>query len=464
MIQIRSLLTFLFIAFTTMLFSQISSVNYQLRFDTVNCRYDVYVMSNSGQALTANDRIQRNSQVTIITPYGINLTIDTTFAPYEGNIAGDGSTTGTPINWSINTTDTLTWGGELNNYYGIAPSLSPTGRYDNFLQGASVKIFSFSLDSIANCTQGVRLFENGTDPSSTEFGTGTDFNNGFTMGPGVSVPQLYSANSTQLFPPSPLIIAWDASCSQGIEIDIEATTSQCQEPLEYEWTGPDSYTSTTQDVSISPATLANAGIYKVVITDAYGCIDSTENFASSKPSAGLDDTLCAGSSFTRTGLYPSTGTWRFIGSTGGASLVNQGSGTALFNFSNSASGNYPFVYEVPGCSDTVVFTINPLPTVSYSGATDICVGNTSQVTANAVGTWVSNNTDVATIDPNTGVITGVMSGVATFTFTNTATGCTRTTAALTVNPGPTTSVNGLDTICIANQTQLNPPTGGTWTS
>ncbi|MEO7308790.1 MAG: CHRD domain-containing protein, partial [Chitinophagaceae bacterium] len=64
------------------------------------------------------------------------------------------------------------------------------------------------------------------------------------------------------------------------------------------------------------------------------------------------------------------------------------------------------------------------------------------------GTWISNNPGIATVT-NAGVVNGVSSGSATFTFTNSTTNCSATTSAVTVNPSNTvTAASSTPTLCI----------------
>ena len=70
----------------------------------------------------------------------------------------------------------------------------------------------------------------------------------------------------------------------------------------YSWTGPNFYSGTTQNPTVNPtASLSNAGVYTVSVTDANGCT----NIASTPPvvintlptvSAGLTQKICQGSS------------------------------------------------------------------------------------------------------------------------------------------------------------------------
>src|SRR6185436_5207792 len=84
-------------------------------------------------------------------------------------------------------------------------------------------------------------------------------------------------------------------------------------------------------------------------------------------------------------------------------------------------------------------TVNPLPTVSVPLAS-LCVGATMTASPTTGGTWISSAPGVATIT-NAGLITGISAGNATFTFTETATGCSNTTSSVTINALPTATIN-----------------------
>src|SRR5690606_11308482 len=243
---------------------------------------------------------------------------------------------------------------------------------------------------------------------------------------------------------------------------LTASTSLCQAPLSYQWTGPFSYSDTLEDVNIFPSTLDNIGDYKVVVTDSLGCKDSLTVTVTNKPNAGADQTVCAGTTNTITGTDPDSGTWTArSGNPAGATLGLQPAGVATVTFSNAAGGTYGFVYSTPTCSDTMVFVVNAKPAVSITGSNSICVGATTTLSPASAG-WVSNNPSVATVDAS-GVVTAVGQGAATFTYTD-GNGCFSTTNAVTVNPPPSVAVSGTSAVCIGSTTTLIPTTGGTWVS
>ena len=167
--------------------------------------------------------------------------------PLQNNATYTGTT---PLNWAVGTIVTAPAAQAESDFYSITPDLGITSHYNNLNAGDTVRLFSVAVDTVFDCSQGIRIFDNGSDPGSSAAGMGgADFSNGFTMG---STSQIYSANSTQLFPPEPLIVSISNACSDGVEIDLTAETSTCQTPMTYSWTGPAGFTATTEDVNITP--------------------------------------------------------------------------------------------------------------------------------------------------------------------------------------------------------------------
>ncbi|MBP6374618.1 MAG: IPT/TIG domain-containing protein, partial [Flavobacterium sp.] len=73
------------------------------------------------------------------------------------------------------------------------------------------------------------------------------------------------------------------------------------------------------------------------------------------------------------------------------------------------------------------FTVNPLPVLAaITGTSSVCIGSTiTLANSTSGGTWSSASPSVATINPTTGMVTGVTSGTSliTYTYTN-GNGCT----------------------------------------
>jgi len=333
--------------------TQVTSVDYQIKYNDSECQYDAYIIINAGSAMTVPQRIQFNAQFSIAVPTGTALTVTESYMPLQSNAAYTGTVPLTwAAKWSIISPAAQSW----SDFYSITPELGITSHYNNLNAGDTVKLFSIAVDTIFDCSQGIRIFENGIDPDSQAPGMGfADYSNGFTLG---SISQIYSDNSSQKYPPQPEIVSITNGCNNGIEIDLTAETSTCQMPMTYAWTGANLYFATTEDISLSSDT-ANNGLYKVIITDAFGCKDSISIDATSKPNAGADITACSGSTTIIYGTEPTTGTWAQSSTNSfGASLSPLAGGATEVTFSGFASGTFDMVYSIPGCSDTMQITLD----------------------------------------------------------------------------------------------------------
>ena len=171
-----------------------------------------------------------------------------------------------------------------------------------------------------------------------------------------------------------------------------------------------------------------------------------------------DDEICIGFA---TYLTPSSGgTWTssntavaVISSNGQATGV--ASGTASFTFYESGSNCVT--------DASALVTVLPKTQVFIDGDNSICVGETTSVSPKTGGSWVSDNTNVATVT-NAGTVTAISSGIVKFTFVSNA-GCeSNKTSPVIVNGPPSVSINGPNQICIDEQVQLLPSSGGTWIS
>lgn len=113
---------------------------------------------------------------------------------------------------------------------------------------------------------------------------------------------------------------------------------------------------------------------------------------------------------------------------------------------------------IPACVAPVAAAI--------SGAGSVCQGATLTLTPSVSGgSWTSSATGVATVS-STGVVTGVGGGTATITYTLTnSCGTADTTAVVTVNPLPSSTLTGSSGICMGGSITLTPSVpGGTWSS
>jgi len=132
------------------------------------------------------------------------------------------------------------------------------------------------------------------------------------------------------------------------------------------------------------------------------------------------------------GATTSAGTINWYDDFTGGNLV--GTGTSFTTPVISTTTTYYVDATNNGCTTTsriaVVATVNPLPIVSASSS--LTIGSTITLSPTTGGTWKSSNDLIATVT-NAGVVTGVSAGTATFTFTNSLTGCSATTTMVSVD-------------------------------
>lgn len=111
-------------------------------------------------------------------------------------------------------------------------------------------------------------------------------------------------------------------------------------------------------------------------------------------------------------------------------------------------------------------TVRIFPLLPIYGSDTLCVNDTRTLFDTTApigsGTWISDNTPVATIDPVTGLVTGITAGTATITYLL-PTGC-QATDTVVVNPLPDV-IDGVDSVCVGATTVFSDATpGGTWSS
>ena len=115
-----------------------------------------------------------------------------------------------------------------------------------------------------------------------------------------------------------------------------------------------------------------------------------------------------------------------------------------------------------GCYVDTVITINPNP-LPINGTLSVCVGLTTALTdITGGGVWTSSTVAVGTINPVTGIVTGIAPGTTTITYTL-LTGCLNT-VVVTVNPNPT-AILGAGSVCVGQTITLTDVTpAGSWSS
>ncbi len=175
------------------------------------------------------------------------------------------------------------------------------------------------------------------------------------------------------------------------------------------------------------------------------------------------DTLCVGSNATYTDTA-TMGTWSSV-YTSIATISTAGVATGL------GVGIDTIKYtETNVCATTVatkaIVVRSSTGAGTIVGASNVCTGSTSAYTDTvAGGVWSVTNTSFATVNPSTGVVTGVASGVDTLKYTVTSScGTAVVTKVLTITTSPTAgTITGPTRVCTGSSISLsNTTTGGTW--
>ena len=200
------------------------------------------------------------------------------------------------------------------------------------------------------------------------------------------------------------------------------------------------------------------------ILDGAGIVSIIDNDSSiPAANAGADASICAGSTFTTSGIS-SNGTVAWTTS-GTGTFTNGTTATATYTPSAAdiTAGSVTLTMTVTGTStvsDAMVLTITPQPSAgNLSGTQSVCVGSTTTFSSTVSGgSWTTSDANIASIDAS-GVITGVAAGTATITYTVTGTGgCSNVTATRTVTvtaPYNAGIISGTQSICVGSNTTFS---------
>jgi gliding motility-associated-like protein len=357
------------------------------------------------------------------------------------------STTRTPITVTVNNAPTATVGSNSPICAGQTLNLT-----NNTLSGAT---YAWTGPNGFTSTSA-----NPSIPSATTAATGTYTliitNNGCPSAPA-------TVNVTVAAPPTATAGSNTPVCV-GSPINLTANTVA---GATYAWTGPNSFSSSLEDPSISSSTTLMAGTYNLTITVGTCTATSSTTVVVNAaptvtvPSSGL---VCIGGTLN---LTPSTGgTWS-SSNAGIASITNGGVVTGV----GAGSANMTFTNSATGCSSnptSATITVNPIPTATASSNSPVCVGSAINLTGSvSTGTysWTGPNGFISSIQsPTIGASTTAMAG--TYSLIITENGCQSAAATTTVvvNTLPTITASATPTtICAGNTINLAGGGGSTYT-
>lgn len=233
----------------------------------------------------------------------------------------------------------------------------------------------------------------------------------------------------------------------------------------YYWTGPNSFTSSLQNPTLTNAQASLAGQYQLMVTSPVGCTNvATSNVvvqALPVPVIGNNNPVCLNASLF---LYGSNvGSYSWAGPNGFVSAVQN---PTIANVTNAAAGVYTLIGTVGTCTASVTrtITIQSIPSPTAQTNSPICVGKPIYLTGlgGTTYTWTgppafssqSSNPTIATANINN-------AGVFTLTVRGANTCTNSTTATVVINPLPIIPVTNLS-VCVNQPINLTSGGGNTY--
>lgn len=240
----------------------------------------------------------------------------------------------------------------------------------------------------------------------------------------------------------------------------------------YSWTGPNNFTSSVQNPSITNISGTHAGIYSVTATTS-GCGTSTAgnitvviNTLPSAPVVNNNGPLCDGDSLVLTASTIPGAVYNWSGPLGFFSNLQN---PIISGMNDSKAGMYSVYVDVTGCGSSstsstqaLVRRIPQTPFATYNAP--VCEGDTLKLNASSLGTgsgrtfsWSGpNNFSSGFQTVAMGNVTTDIAGIYSVTVTDS--GCTSSAAGLNVNiktrPSPPLAANN-SPVCEGNDVQLN---------
>ncbi|MGP8214677.1 MAG: T9SS type A sorting domain-containing protein [Bacteroidia bacterium] len=255
--------------------------------------------------------------------------------------------------------------------------------------------------------------------------------------------------------PSTPIVSGNSPICAGGTLNLSASSPGA---TSYSWTGPNSFSSATENPSITGTTTADAGTYSVKATDACGTspANSVTVTVNTPPVVSVSgpDTICSGSTATLSANGATTYTWS-TGTTG-----------STINVSPTVTTTYTVTGANGTCDNakTITVTVYSAPTVSVSPtAPSICPG--SSITLSASGASTYTWSPAAGLSATTGSsVTATPAGTTTYTVTGiSALGCTaKNTVMVSLKNALVISVKVTPSTCGKNNGTITATvTGGT---
>jgi hypothetical protein len=217
----------------------------------------------------------------------------------------------------------------------------------------------------------------------------------------------------------------------------------------YAWTGPNGFTSTQQNPTITNITAAGAGVYSLVVTSTAGCISAaattTVIINTIAATASNNGPLCSGLTLELNGGPDGMSSYAWTGPNG---FVSGMQNPSIPNVTVANAGVYTLtVTNTSGCpgSATTTVVINASPATTATNNGPLCEGSALNLTGGPDGmvsyAWTGPNGFTSDLQsPTIANATTADAGVYTLTATN-AIGCSASASTtVAVNPIPDTPI------------------------
>lgn len=286
---------------------------------------------------------------------------------------------------------------------------------------------------------------------------------------GCTSPVAVIAVTINQIPATPVVTGPSSICAGS---SIAFTTSPGG--LTYSWTGPNSFTSTSQNPVITSASTLATGMYSVT-GSASGCTSLPGTFSvnvfgnPSPPALSYNSVLCTGQTMSLTAAFIAGAAYSWSGPNGFTSSVQN---PTIASVTGASAGNYSLFVNVSGCGSTatvIAVSVNTTPSApSASSNGSICEGSNINLGASNGGTsynWSGPNTFISSVQ-NPTITSASTLATGMYSVTQTINGCISpaATVSVTVNPVPVTpTITGNTSLCVGQSLSLTVnPTGATY--
>ena len=249
---------------------------------------------------------------------------------------------------------------------------------------------------------------------------------------------------------NPIRAVTNPTCITSPTVAFSVTSSNV---ASISWNFGDGSGTSTQ---LAPSyTYSNTGSYTVTAIITYSN-STTKTYTKSvnvdalptTANAGLDQTVCSGTTVTLAGntIASGTGIWTRVSGPNTPTITTTSSPTSTVT--GLINGTYTFQWTsrngaCPSTSDEVIVSLGMTNAGTLSGTQTICGGQTTQFSSTVSGgSWSSNNSNIAQVNSTSGLVTaGSQVGTAIITYTVAGTGgCSNGTVTRSVTVGASPAI------------------------